>query len=49
VTKPSPPLTNAHIALVIGPWRRRDGPHHEPLSCSPPHTAYGTAMSYEML
>ena len=42
VTKPSPPPTLNHMALVIAPCLRRLGPHHEPLSCRPPHTRYGT-------
>jgi hypothetical protein len=49
VTKPSPPLTDAHVRFVITPLGRRLGPHQEPLSCSPPHTLYGTAMSWLML
>src|SRR3990170_1521250 len=49
VTKPSPPLKVNHIEFVMEPARRRLGPHHEPLSCAPPQTVYGTAMSYETL
>ena len=45
VTKPSPPPTVNHIELVIEPCRRRLGPHHEPLSWSPPQTRYGTWKS----
>ncbi len=49
VTKPSPPLKVNHMEFVIAPCRRRLGPHQDPLSCSPPHTRYGTAMSNETL
>ena len=49
VTKPSPPPTLNHMPFVMGPWRRRLGPHQEPLSCRPPQTRYGTAMSNETL
>ena len=49
VTKPSPPLNVNHIELVIAPCRRRLGPHHDPLSCRPAQTLYGTAMSNETL
>ena len=37
--KPSPPYTAYQSALVMPARSRvRLGPHHTPLSCSPPHT-----------
>src|SRR5512146_1585241 len=42
--KPSPPVSDCQCLLPIPP-ARRDGPYQLLLSCRPPYTLYGHAMS----
>ena len=47
--KPSPYATSYQSSCRM-PWNERvfEGPHQASLSCSPPHTKYGSRMSWPM-